>query len=467
MYDTYYGLATYEVLAIVVGLVLGVWLLFRYLFSSSDDSQSANPVPRPEHPIAHPHSPKPQNNPQQFASLDELKTLRSQLDSEVLARLAAETKLAETAGSSAPLQAEVNNLKCLNGDLAVQNNDLLRRLDKQQEDQMSVVGRLNGDITNLKSRLEQSPAPALVASLQAENEQYKRKSAELELQANDLLRRLDRQQEDQMTVVARLNEEIAALNRRIEQTPGPQMVSALQSEVQALKTANSDLTLQNTDLIRRLDKQQEDQMAVSGKLNAEIAAFKNEVLRASSEAKGVMDGVNTLVWEFIAAPIPHLQGSETADGQLGKLRAHLQIAKIGGADLQTRLTQVQDQLSAALHRVAALDVETVALRGQLAKAPPDLSGEVKRLNAQINQLQRERDVAQRAEHALSDRLRLVEHDLSQARGGMEELGRLSADRQDEIQRLNLQLASMPNVEEYKRFKDALEAANRIAGGQKA
>jgi chromosome segregation ATPase len=467
MYDTYYGLATYEVLAIVVGILLAIWLLYRLLLRSSDDAETANPAPGPERPIAHPHPPKPGSVPQQFASLDELKTLRSQLDSEVLARLAAEKKLADESIASAPLHAEVSDLKRLNSDLAVQNNDLLRRLDKQQEDQMSIAGRLNDEIVNLKRQLEQSPAPALISSLQGEIDQYKRTGAELALQNNDLLRRLDKQQEDQMSVVARLNDEISQLQRKLEQTPGPQLVVSLQSEVQALKSANSDLTLQNNDLVRRLDTQQEDQMAVTSKLNAEIAALKSDVLRASSDAKGVMDGVNNLVWEFIAPPIPHLQGSETADGQLGKLRTHLQTVKNGGADLQTRLTQVQDQLSSAMHRVAALDAEIVGLRGQLAKAPPDLSGEVRSLKDQLNQLQRDRDSAREAERVLTDRLRLTEHDLSQARGGMEELGRLSAERQDEIQRLNLQLASMPNVEEYKRFKDALEAANRIASGQKA
>ena len=144
----------------------------------------------------------------------------------------------------------------------------------------------------------------------------------------------------------------------------------------------------------------------------------------------------------------------------------MQNHKTGGADIEARATQLRNDLASATSRAGGFEAEISRLKMQIAQAPADHSGDVRRLTEQLATVTQERDAVRLQERALADKVRIVEHDLSQARGGMEELGRLSAERQDEIQRLKAQMAAMPNVDEYRRFKEALEAANRIASGQK-
>lgn len=418
MYDAaYLGLSTFQVLSFLALAALAIWLLIRYFWSRSDGvAPSARPAP--QIPVNRPAPAKAADfpKPATFApgNTDELRTLRGQLDATILERLTLEGKLKDALAASAgsgTVQKEISDLKRESGDLTLQKNDLLKRLDTQQEEQMRTAGQLNEQIAALKRQLDQTPAPTLVADLNA-----KLKSLTDELQAktlayNDLSKRLDHGQEDQMHTAGRLNTEILAL----------------QAARDGLKRDNDGLAMQKTTLT---------------------------------------DGLNKLVWEFVAPPIPHLAGSETADEQLNKLRFYMQNHKTGGADIEARATKLRNELASATSRAGGFESEISRLKMQIAQAPADHSGDVRRLTEQLARVTQERDAVRLQERALADKVRIVEHDLSQARGGMEELGRLSAERQDEIQRLKAQMAAMPNVDEYRRFKEALEAANRIASGQK-
>ena len=478
MYDSdFAGMTVLQVIAIMAAAILALWMIYWFLFRQQPEAPAL--VAPGEGNVRNPQESfvdiKPRPLTKNVADLEqEVRTLRGQIDAEVLARLAAEGKLKDAAAGSAPLLAEIDGLKRSTNDLTLQNNDLLKRLDAQQEDQMRVAARANEEIALLKRQLEQTPAAGVLDGLRAEAEGLKRANNDLALQNNDLLKRLDRQQEDQMRVVAGLNEQITALKQQLSHTPGASVLETLRAEAETFKRNAADLTLQNNDLLKRLDKQQEDQMRVVAGLNEQLAAlqtkaadFERQLSGATIEKNDLMNGVNRLVWDYIGPPAAHLQGRETADDQFGKLRNHLRNSQHGGAEVQARISHLQNELTNATKRVGELDSDIVRLKAQIAQAPADLSSEVRRLSEQLTVLSRERDEARATERNLVDRVRVAEHDLSQARSGMEELGRLSAERQDEVQRLKIQLASMPNVDEYKRFKDALEAANRIASGQKA
>ena len=198
MYDAaYLGLSTFQVLSFLALAALAIWLLIRYFWSRSDGvAPSARPAP--QIPVNRPAPAKAADfpKPATFApgNTDELRTLRGQLDATILERLTLEGKLKDALAASAgsgTVQKEISDLKRESGDLTLQKNDLLKRLDTQQEEQMRTAGQLNEQIAALKRQLDQTPAPTLVSDLNA-----KFKSLADELQAktlayNDLSKRLD------------------------------------------------------------------------------------------------------------------------------------------------------------------------------------------------------------------------------------------------------------------------------------
>jgi chromosome segregation ATPase len=150
------------------------------------------------------------------------------------------------------------------------------------------------------------------------------------------------------------------------------------------------------------------------------------------------------------------------------LQAEVQKASTSAHDSE-RLSAEVARLAAELQRAekasSGLAGDVERLRAQLAAAPKqDFSGDVARLRDELASQSDALKKAQAQERETAMELSSARTDLGQARVALEETTRLLGERHGEIEELRAKLAAVPDVESYRRFKDALEAANRIAAG---
>lgn len=166
------------------------------------------------------------------------------------------------------------------------------------------------------------------------------------------------------------------------------------------------------------------------------------------------------------------------DGEIASLRAEitrlgeetgrLRTAAAESANLSSevnRLKAQEGQLRAAESARAELAGEVTRLKAALDAAPKeDLSDNVTRLNGEVAQLSAALESVRTQERSTAMELHATRTDLTQVRTALEETTRLLGERHGEVESLRARLAAMPDVESYRRFKDALDAANRIAAG---
>ncbi len=158
----------------------------------------------------------------------------------------------------------------------------------------------------------------------------------------------------------------------------------------------------------------------------------------------------------------------SAKADITSLRADLDARRDGERahkDELARLTLDFDgKIKAAAAESASRADEIARLKTQASAAGS--GGDVTQLKAQIATLETELNSARAVERRVSMELNTSNHDLAQVRRAMEETSILVAERHAEIERLKVQLASGSTAEtdNYRRFKDALDAANRIAAG---
>lgn len=162
--------------------------------------------------------------------------------------------------------------------------------------------------------------------------------------------------------------------------------------------------------------------------------------------------------------------------QIESLRADVDTHKHAAASRDNDVKRVTGELQQAR---AAYAKEFDRLKAQLDAAPKEdhsaevarlndetqrLNNETTRLNGEISQLRGSLQDAGNSERAAAMDLHSTRTDLAQVRTALEETTRLLAERHTEVEQLRSKLAAVPDVESYRRFKEALEAANRIASG---
>ena len=211
--------------------------------------------------------------------------------------------------------------------------------------------------------------------------------------------------------------------------------------------------------------------ALVSKLQADYAAAS----RAAQESVRLRSEIGSLraQLESAQADLAHAQSKAKSDAaareaDIARLQAEVQKASTSAHDSE-RLSAEVARLAAELQRSekvsSGLAGDVERLRAQLAAAPKqDFSGDVARLRDELVSQSDALKKAQAQERETAMELSSARTDLGQARVALEETTRLLGERHGEIEELRAKLAAVPDVESYRRFKDALEAANRIAAG---
>jgi chromosome segregation ATPase len=305
-------------------------------------------------------------------------------------------------------------------------SDMVTKLKSDYE----AAAREAGEATRLRSEI--ASAKAQIESLQADMQEGK-------------------------AAVDRYQTEIARLRRDHEQA------------LVAIETAKSSWS-SSSDEINRL----KSELAAAQKrgesadevlrLNAEIARLKpleNERADLYAEItrlKGALDAAGSQ--------------DNTADYQrMQDEMANLRFAAAESEGLASEVTRLRAELSAAPKQqdsqatVQRLSDEIARLKAQASAEANSYADEIERIKSESAKLNSALVSARADERNAAMELHTAKNDLQQARTAMEETSRMLAERHAEIEQLKARLANAPaDVENYRRFKEALDAANRIAAG---
>jgi chromosome segregation ATPase len=250
----------------------------------------------------------------------------------------------------------------------------------------------------------------------------------------------------------RLRSDAAALRAQID---------SLRADVEAAKASGKG----------EADKAIAQANASVAELQAALVARDGDIARLKGEVQslGPAQAVRTqleqevgqLKAQLASAPKQDLSGEVSRLGlQIQSLQNDLRTSESAKAAEVSRLNLqirgLQSDLRASETSRASLLEEANRLKS--AAPTQDFGAEVQRLTAALNQ-------ALAQERAAAMELHSTKTDLGQARTALEETTRLLGERHSEVEDLRAKLATVPDVETYRRFKDALEAANRIASGQ--
>lgn len=202
-----------------------------------------------------------------------------------------------------------------------------------------------------------------------------------------------------------------------------------------------------------------------GSLKAQLESAKADLAQAQAKCKA--DAERELAaYNDRMARVQAVLSEREAD--VARLKDEAQKASASAGDnarLAAEITRLTGALQSAEGARNSLAGDVERLTAQLAAAPKqDFSADVARLQ---NELALVRDTLQKAqaqERSTAMELSSARTDLGQARTALEETTRLLGERHGEIEELRAKLAAVPDIESYRRFKEALEAANRIAAG---
>jgi chromosome segregation ATPase len=220
----------------------------------------------------------------------------------------------------------------------------------------------------------------------------------------------------------------------------------------------------------------------SVRLRSELASAKaeNDSLRADLEQRKAAETKQVAAQaQASSANETKLKAElETAKADIVALRADLEQrrgSESGHGEVLTRLTseyEAKQKSAAAEYATLAAESrknaeEVTHLKARLSAAPAATNdgAEIARLKDEAAKLAAALEAAKTAERAAAMEHHANKNDLLQVRTALEETSRIVAERHGEIEQLKAKLAAMPaDIENYRRFKDALDAANRIAAG---
>ncbi len=292
------------------------------------------------------------------------------------------------------------------------------------------ASREAGEAPRLRSEL--ASAKALIESLQADLQEGK---ASVDRYQTELTR-LRRENEQAMVAIetakssgsssadeiTRLKAELAAAQKRGESTDE---VLRLNAEIARLKPLEAERAELYAEITR-----------LSGELDAGAAADRG------ADYQRMQDEMANL--RFAAAE------SEGLANEVSRLRAELNAAP-RQQDNDSTLQRLNDEIA--------------RLKAQASAEAGSYADEIERIKSEVSKLNSALVSARSDERNAAMELHTARNDLQQARTAMEETSRLLAERHAEIEQLKARLANAPaDVENYRRFKEALDAANRIAAG---
>lgn len=165
----------------------------------------------------------------------------------------------------------------------------------------------------------------------------------------------------------------------------------------------------------------------------------------------------------------HLQSTLAArEAEVARLQedaAKAATSAQDGARLSAEVARLSNELQRSEKTGSSLAADVERLTAQLSAAPKqDFSADVSRLQNELALVRDTLSKVQAQERSTAMELSSARTDLGQARTALEETTRLLGERHGEIEDLRVKLAAVPDIESYRRFKDALDAANRIAAG---
>lgn len=324
--------------------------------------------------------------------------------------------------------------------------------------------RLEGERSRLMSEINQlSPRASLMPQLE-------RQLAEARHSASTAAQALEEANQRYAAEAQKAKADLAKFRAETE-TKG-KAVAQYETEYAKLHTAHQALAKDleaKSSLIAKLQsdydaaaRQAQDAVQLRSELGSarsEILSLKSDVAARTAAAQSVKDDMARLSSDRDAR-------LQQAQAEIAKLRADAERSEgLSGevARLQAALAAAPKQdLSAT---VAGLTAEVARLKSELAVAPrEDYSADVRRLSGDVERLSEQLEQTRADERKAAMDLYAARTDLQQVRTALEETSQLLAARGGEIEQLRSRLAAMPDVDSYKRFKDALDAANRIAAG---
>ena len=200
----------------------------------------------------------------------------------------------------------------------------------------------------------------------------------------------------------------------------------------------------------------------AAQLRSDLESARAAANKMQAEAKSLLASVEAAYKEEIGSLKIELNAAKhNTGGNAAALTGELATAK-------AEISRLQGELSAAANasgEVSWLKGEVTRLTNELANFKSGATMDFKAVMEENEGLK-----ASLAKAAANERTAAMEHhatknDLLQVRTALEETSLIGAERHAELERLKVQLATMPaDLENYRRFKDALDAANCIAAG---
>lgn len=202
-----------------------------------------------------------------------------------------------------------------------------------------------------------------------------------------------------------------------------------------------------------------------GSLRAQLESAQADLAQSQSKAKADLAREQEAANQRMA----QLQSTLAArEAEIARLQADAEKVAAAAQDtgkLSAEVSRLTSELERSEKAGSSLAADVQRLTAQLAAAPKqDFSADVARLQGELALVRDALSKAQAQERSTAMDLSSARTDLGQARTALEETTRLLGERHGEIEELRAKLAAVPDIESYRRFKDALDAANRIAAG---
>ncbi|MGL4396688.1 MAG: hypothetical protein ACRCS9_09135 [Hyphomicrobium sp.] len=258
----------------------------------------------------------------------------------------------------------------------------------------------------------------------------------------------------------------------------------LEANVMSLngRAAIADQLERDREVWRRTDKAQQDELANAGRQIATMRRDLEDYQKAEAQYEVEFD---KLINEFKKLT----SISDAKNAEMDKLVAEFNRATAQASDTSRQLTDAQklrpileqaraesmslkNEVSSLKKALADRDEAGKAAQASLAKLASDFDAKSRAAGAQMDEIARlkhELSIAQQnAGETQKLKAAIAEHksDLEESYKLIEDGEKVEAELKGTIERLEAKLARMTeDAANYQRFKEALEAANRIAGGR--
>jgi chromosome segregation ATPase len=298
------------------------------------------------------------------------------------------------------------------------------------------------------------------ASLESEWARLTTENGQLQQRAS-LVQQLERQLSDlQQSSMARANQfeasskELAALRES-----SAAEIAALRHDAEAHVNTSRYYEGEFNRLFAEHESINKDALTISDELQKTKSSLE-AAARDAGEASRLKNELAAAKADIVAlrADLDQRKGSEGNHAEL--------LAKLS-AESEAKLKAAAAE-NASLAAEARKHADSVMqLKTQLSSAPATGGGsaESESVKAELSKLTAALAAAKSTEHESAMALKSLQNDVQQFKKSLAESNLLAASRQDEILRLKSKVATAPgDADNYRRFKDALDAANRIAAG---